>query len=106
MAVMNKASTRPKEHAIDIGITTSETSACSRFEKLSRFFRLSEQIAQSREQEESPKHACGGPLREVVMNSGHSYFDTKVSEHHHFLFEDTGRPLDIPGEYVAVSGLP
>jgi len=24
MAVMNKASTRPKEYAIDIGITTSE----------------------------------------------------------------------------------
>jgi hypothetical protein len=41
-----------------------------------------------------------------VVNSGHSYFDTNVSEHHHFLFEDTGRPLDFPGEYVAVSGLP
>ena len=47
-----------------------------------------------------------GLLREVVVNSGHSYFDTNVSEHHHFLFEDTGRPLDFPGEYVAVSGLP
>jgi len=106
MAVMNKASTRPEEYAIDIGITTSETSACSRFGKRSRVFRLSEQIAQSREQEESPKHACGGLLREVVVNSGHSYFDTNVSDHHHFFFEDTGRPLDIPGEYVAVSGLP
>ena len=34
------------------------------------------------------------------------YFDTNVSDHHHFFFEDTGRPLDIPGEYVEVSGLP
>ena len=40
------------------------------------------------------------------MNSGRSYFDTNVSDHHHFFFEDTGRLLDIPGEYVAVSGLP
>ena len=47
-----------------------------------------------------------GLLREVVVNSGHSYFDTNVSDHHHFLFEDTGRLLDIPGEHVAVSGLP
>jgi Fe2+ or Zn2+ uptake regulation protein len=34
-----------------------------------------------------------------------SYFDTNVSDHHHFFFEDTGRLLDIPGE-LAVSGLP
>ena len=46
-----------------------------------------------------------GLLREVVMNSGRSYFDTNVSDHHHFFFEDTGRLLDIPGE-LAVSGLP
>jgi hypothetical protein len=32
-----------------------------------------------------------------------SYFDTNVSDHHHFFFEDTGRLLDIPGEHVAVS---
>jgi Fur family transcriptional regulator, iron response regulator len=47
-----------------------------------------------------------GMLREVVVNSGCSYFDTNVSDHHHFLFEDTGRLLDIPGEHVAVWGLP
>jgi Fur family transcriptional regulator, iron response regulator len=27
-----------------------------------------------------------GLLREVVVNSGPSYFDTNVSDHHHFLF--------------------
>jgi Fur family iron response transcriptional regulator len=47
-----------------------------------------------------------GLLREVVVNSGRFYFDTNVSDHHHFFFEDTGRLLDIPGEHVAVSGLP
>ena len=47
-----------------------------------------------------------GLLREVVVNSGHSYFDTNVSDHHHFFFEDTDRLFDIPGEHVAVSGLP
>jgi Fur family transcriptional regulator, iron response regulator len=47
-----------------------------------------------------------GLLREVVVNSSRCYFDTNVSDHHHFFFEDTGRLLDIPGEHVAVSGLP
>ena len=47
-----------------------------------------------------------GIVREVVVNSGRSYFDTNVSDHHHFFFEDTGRLLDIPGEDVVVSGLP
>lgn len=47
-----------------------------------------------------------GLLREVMVDSGCSYFDTNVSDHHHFLFEDTGRLLDIPGEHVTVSGLP
>ena len=35
----------------------------------------------------------------------HPDFDTNVSDHHHFFFEDTGRLLDIPGA-LAVSGLP
>jgi Fur family iron response transcriptional regulator len=47
-----------------------------------------------------------GLLREVVVNYGRSYFDTNVSDHHHFFFEDSGRLLDNPGEHVAVSGLP
>jgi Fur family transcriptional regulator, iron response regulator len=39
-----------------------------------------------------------GLLREVVVNSGRSYFDTNVSDHHHFFFAVTGQLLDIPGE--------
>src|SRR3984957_2962188 len=47
-----------------------------------------------------------GLLREVAVNSGRSYFDTNVTDHHHFFFEDTGRLLDIPGEHIGVTGLP
>jgi len=47
-----------------------------------------------------------GLLREVVVNSGRSYFDTNVSDHHHFFYEDSGRLLDIPGERIGVTGLP
>jgi len=47
-----------------------------------------------------------GLLREVVVSSGRSYFDTNVSDHHHFYFEDTGRLLDIPGEDIGVTSLP
>ncbi len=47
-----------------------------------------------------------GLLREVVVNSGRSYFDTNVTDHHHFFFEDSGRLQDIPGEHIDVTGLP
>ena len=47
-----------------------------------------------------------GLLREVVMKSGWSYFDTNVADHHRFFFEDTGRLLDIPAEQIGVCGLP
>jgi len=47
-----------------------------------------------------------GLLREVVVESGRSYFDTNVSDHHHFYFEDSGRLQDIPGEMVQLDSLP
>jgi Fur family iron response transcriptional regulator len=47
-----------------------------------------------------------GLLREVVVESGRSYFDTNVSDHHHFYFEDSGRLQDIPGELVQLESLP
>jgi Fur family iron response transcriptional regulator len=47
-----------------------------------------------------------GMLREVVIEPGRSYYDTNVSDHHHFFFEDTGRLVDIPGDQIGVSGLP
>src|SRR3546814_13718253 len=39
-----------------------------------------------------------GLLREVVVESGRSYFDTNVTDHHHFYYEGSGRLQDIPGE--------
>jgi Fur family transcriptional regulator, iron response regulator len=45
-------------------------------------------------------------LREVVVSSGRSYFDTNVSDHHHFFFEDSGQLVDIPSEHIGVTGLP
>jgi Fur family transcriptional regulator, iron response regulator len=47
-----------------------------------------------------------GLLREVVVDPGRSYFDTNVSDHHHFFHEESGRLQDIPGERVAVAELP
>jgi Fur family iron response transcriptional regulator len=47
-----------------------------------------------------------GLLREVVVEPGRSYFDTNISDHHHFYFEATGSLEDIPSEHVAVTTLP
>jgi Fur family iron response transcriptional regulator len=47
-----------------------------------------------------------GLLREVVVEPGRSYFDTNVSDHHHFFCESTGRLQDIPGELIMVGQLP
>lgn len=49
---------------------------------------------------------AAGLLREVVVESGRSYFDTNTGDHHHFFFEDSGELQDIPGEQVQVSTLP
>ena len=47
-----------------------------------------------------------GLLREVVVEAGRSYFDTNVSDHHHFYFEGSGELRDIPGESVMLPHLP
>lgn len=47
-----------------------------------------------------------GLLREVVVEAGRSYFDTNVSDHHHFFLVDTSNLVDIAGEHVAVGTLP
>jgi Fur family iron response transcriptional regulator len=44
---------------------------------------------------------AAGLLREVVVDPGRSYFDTNVSEHHHFFHEGTGDLKDIENVYVA-----
>jgi len=47
-----------------------------------------------------------GLLREIVVDSQRSYFDTNISDHHHFYFESSGRLDDIPGEQVVLARLP
>ena len=49
---------------------------------------------------------AAGLLREVVVDPGRSYFDTNVSDHHHFYFEETGELQDIAGDRVGVAELP
>ena len=45
-------------------------------------------------------------LRELAIDGSKTWFDTNVTEHHHFLFEDDNRLLDIPGAAVAVAAMP
>lgn len=47
-----------------------------------------------------------GLLREVVVDSARTYFDTNTSDHHHFFHEDDGSLTDISGRQIEVSGLP
>jgi Fur family transcriptional regulator, iron response regulator len=47
-----------------------------------------------------------GLLREVVVDGAKTYFDTNTSSHHHFFDIDHGDLTDIPGEGIAVAGLP
>lgn len=47
-----------------------------------------------------------GLLREIVVEPGRSYFDTNVSDHHHFFYEDTAELSDIEGADVAIARLP
>ncbi len=47
-----------------------------------------------------------GFLREVVVDSGRSYFDTNTGAHHHFFCEEDGSLIDIPGEAIDVARVP
>ncbi|MFP6712153.1 MAG: Fur family transcriptional regulator [Rhodospirillales bacterium] len=47
-----------------------------------------------------------GLLREIVVDSGRSYFDTNISEHHHIYNEDTRELMDIDGDQIDLAGLP
>ncbi|MDE0813248.1 MAG: Fur family transcriptional regulator [Alphaproteobacteria bacterium] len=47
-----------------------------------------------------------GLMREVVVETGRSYFDTNISDHHHFFEKDTGALSDIPLDSIKVLALP
>lgn len=50
--------------------------------------------------------ATAGLLRRVTVEQGRAFFDTNLSEHHHFYFEDEERLEDIPTDSIRISGLP
>jgi Fur family transcriptional regulator, iron response regulator len=45
-------------------------------------------------------------MREVVVEPGRSYFDTNITDHHHFFHEDEGELTDIPATALSVERLP
>ena len=47
-----------------------------------------------------------GLLREVTVEAGRAWFDTNVSDHHHFYAPETGELHDIDLDGVSIKGLP
>ena len=47
-----------------------------------------------------------GILREIIVSSGRSYFDTNTTDHHHFFHAASGRLDDIPGDEIVVAQMP
>ena len=47
-----------------------------------------------------------GLLRQVVVDAARSYFDTNIRKHQHFYSEEDGSLIDIPGDTMAISGVP
>jgi Fur family iron response transcriptional regulator len=47
-----------------------------------------------------------GLLRQVAVDGSKAYFDTNVSDHHHFFVEGQNELLDIPGAEVLVGTTP
>ena len=49
---------------------------------------------------------AAGLLREVQVDQSRSYFDTNLSDHHHFFVEDEARLIDIDAAAVQLAELP
>lgn len=47
-----------------------------------------------------------GLLREVAVDGARTYFDTNLSNHHHFFVEGEEQVMDIPAESLAIGSLP
>lgn len=45
-------------------------------------------------------------LREVVVDSARTYFDTNIDDHHHFFIEAEGALMDIAGDEITIANLP
>jgi Fur family iron response transcriptional regulator len=51
------------------------------------------------------KFTRAGLLRAVAVDSGRAYFDTNVSDHHHFFVEEEARLIDLIEE-IGINNLP
>ena len=49
--------------------------------------------------------AEAGLLRELAIEGPRMWFDTNVSEHHHFIIEDESALVDIPGDGVLIGSI-
>ena len=47
-----------------------------------------------------------GLLREIIVDSDYSYFDTNTTNHHHFYREDTRELIDIDESDIQIGHLP
>ena len=47
-----------------------------------------------------------GLLRDVIVGGTKTYFDTNITDHHHFYSETDGRLIDIPSGLIEVTGVP
>lgn len=47
-----------------------------------------------------------GMLRVLAVESAKTYFDTNVSDHHHFFVEGRNEVLDIPVSNISIGNLP
>jgi len=47
-----------------------------------------------------------GLLREVAVDGSKTYFDTNITDHHHFFVEDDNEVIDIPAGRMGVGKLP
>ena len=47
-----------------------------------------------------------GLLKAVAVDSSRAWFDTNVSDHHHFFLEEENAVFDVPASRIAVSDLP
>ncbi|WP_380056922.1 iron response transcriptional regulator IrrA [Falsihalocynthiibacter sp. SS001] len=47
-----------------------------------------------------------GLLREIIVDGSKSYFDTNMSDHPHFFWEDDARLTDAPKEQLVLAQIP
>lgn len=47
-----------------------------------------------------------GLVKEIIVDSSRTYYDSTTRPHHHFYHVDTGKLTDIPADRVGIADLP